>query len=137
VTRWRAAPLSVLVAAAAACESATDGGPAEFSFVGTWNYEATQTTPGAATLTGTLSITQQTGPGFDGTLDVVEMPGNQARNGPVSGVVLDSITVDFDAFLDVTARRHFGTVRGDSVQGNWVEGAGGPAGSFAGERVAP
>jgi len=138
VTRWRAATLGLLVAAAATCESATDGGPAEFSFVGTWNYEATQTTP-SASLAGTLSITQQAGRDFDGSLDVIETDGSgsRPRNGPVSGRVLDSITVDFDAFLDVTARRHFGTVRGDSVQGNWVEGAGGPAGSFAAERVAP
>lgn len=137
MTVRHAARLATLAAVLAACESPADEGEAPFSFLGTWDYEATQTAPGAATLTGTLVITQQSGPAFDGTLDVVETPGSRSLNGPVSGRVLDSSTVDFDAFLDVTARRHFGTVRGDSVQGNWVEGAGGPAGSFAAQRVAP
>jgi hypothetical protein len=138
VTAGGVACLATLVAVLAGCESPADEGEAPFSFVGTWNYEATQTAP-FATLAGALSITAQTGRDFSGSLDVIETDGSgsRPRNGPVSGRVLDSITVDFDAFLDVTARRHFGIVRGDSVQGNWVEGAGGPAGSFTGERVAP
>ncbi|MGH9260722.1 MAG: hypothetical protein ACRD08_12625, partial [Acidimicrobiales bacterium] len=101
----------------------------------------TQTSP-SATLTGTLGIARQTGCDFDGTLDVVETDGagSRPRSGPVSGRVLDSVTVDFDAFLEAVARRHVGMVRSDSVQGTWVRlDPGGPpaAGAFAGRRQAP
>jgi hypothetical protein len=109
--------------------------------MGTWDYTATQLSPDLR-LQGSLVVTRQTGSHFDGSADVVEESpsGGAPRRliGVVGGRTLDSVTVDFDMVVDEATRRHFGTVRGDSMVGSWVEGIGGGAsGSFRAKLVMP
>ena len=95
-----------------------------FPVVGTWSYVATQGSPSAAQLNGSLAFSGQTGAQVSGTLDVVEVGagGLQRRlSGPVSGRTVDSTTLDFDLLLGDVSRRHVGLVRGDSLSGTWVE----------------
>ena len=127
---------------AAGCKAPTASQPpSPVDVRGQWAYAATQTSPAQASLSGTLAITTQSGPSFGGTLDVVETDAQgQARHlsGIVSGRLLDSASVDFDAFLDVSGRRHLGAVLGDSLHGTWVEQDAGGAtnsGAFAGRRT--
>jgi hypothetical protein len=100
-------------------------GPAPDLF-GPWQYEGTQESPITATLSGTLTIDSQSGQTFGGTLDVTETGNGSAPrqlSGWVTGCALDA-SVDFDALFTVetAARRHLGTVSGDSItKGSWVE----------------
>jgi|GEM_PF-2352276 hypothetical protein len=108
--------------------------------VGSWTYQATQTSPTAASLSGVLQVTSQCGQTIGGTLDATEVDAQGASRrlvGAVSGAVADS-GVDFDAYLGATPRRHVGTVRGDSLRGTWVEpgDAATLSGSFAAARSA-
>jgi hypothetical protein len=98
---------------------------------GTWSYTAVQTAPSAATLTGDLTVSGQSGQSLSGSIDVIEDAGGQLRRltGPVSGRALDATTVDFDAFVDGADRRHVGTVRADTVVGEWADFSGGGAGA--------
>ena len=109
----------------AACVSTTDSsGQPPVALTGAWDYAAIQTTPAPATLSGTLTVSSQAGKTFQGSLDVTEVDsatGVYHFAGPVSGEALDSVTVDFDAFLTSTARRHVGAVAHDSITGSWVE----------------
>lgn len=126
-----------------ACESPTDVSGSPASVLGTWSYSATQASPTSATLNGTLVITTQTGPTFSGSFDVVETNAQGAvrrLSGLVSGRAVDSVSVDFDAFVDLVARRHLGTLAGDSIRGTWVEfepGGGASSGAFRGARSPP
>jgi hypothetical protein len=123
------------------CRSATDGGATPVNVVGTWTYSAIQTSPASAVLSGTLTISRQSGRDFNGTLQVTQTDGQggspQNLAGVVSGRALDSVTIDFDAFLSLTGRRHVGTLRGDSVFGDWIESPGlaQQQGTFAGRRA--
>ncbi len=94
---------------------------------GTWSYQAQQAAP-VAGLSGTMIVTGENGRTFNGQLQVVET--NQAGiqrelSGIVTGSVTNASTVDFDAFLEQTGRRHVGRLAGDSIAGSWVENAGG------------
>lgn len=111
--------------------------------VGNWNYVATQSSPLAAQLNGSLAFSGQTGAEISGTLDVIEVgTGGQQRRlaGPVSGRTVDSTTLDFDLILGDVTRRHVGQVRGDSLTGTWVEtpldgGAPSASGTFRASRA--
>lgn len=133
--------LLVGATAAGSCGSATACAPeAIVAIAGAWSYSAIQSSPSTATLAGTLDITSQCGRNFSGTLDVTEIDaqGRSRRlTGPVSGRALDTTSVDFDAFLDITARRHLGALRGDSIRGTWVEQleSGTSSGSFQSARL--
>ena len=125
---------------ASSCASPTDSaGHDGASLVGRWSFTAAQTTPESAELVGTLEITSSRGAGFDGRLDAVLVDGaGTARRvgGVVTGRRLDGVTVDFDAFLSGGARRHLGTLAGDSLRGQWVEPSesGIASGSFVARR---
>jgi hypothetical protein len=123
------------------CVGATADGTAGVPLMGTWEYTGTQQSPDLR-LQGSLVISRQSGSRFDGSADVVEQSptGGTTRRliGVVGGRTLDSVTVDFDMVVDDATRRHFGTVRGDSIIGSWVEGIGGGAsGSFRAKQVNP
>ena len=76
---------------------------------------------------------------LQGVIDVVEVLAtgeSQHLAGPVSGTVVDSTLVRFEATLGGGSREHFARLSGDSLSGTWIEtavGAGG-AGPFAGRR---
>ena len=142
---WARATLAWATAAAlAACVSTTDtSGQPPVALIGAWDYAAIQTVPTPATLSGTLTVASQAGKTFQGSLDVTEVDSTTGIHhfaGPVSGETLDSVTVDFDAFLSASARRHVASVVRDSMMGSWVEQGSGSvtkAGSFrAARRVA-
>ena len=111
--------------------------------VGSWRYSGRQTVPTDADLTGTLSVTGQTGAQISGALDFVETDtrGLQRRvAGLLLGRTIDSTTLDFDVSLTTVTRRHVARVAGDSIVGTWIEQpAGGSAptasGTFRGARV--
>jgi hypothetical protein len=133
--------VSIVVATllGSSCIAATDGGTAGVPLIGTWEYTGTQLSP-ELRLEGTLVVSRQSGSRFDGSADVVEQSvgGGMSRRliGVLGGRTLDSVTVDFDLAIDNATRRHFGTVRGDSIVGSWVEGIGeGASGSFRAKLV--
>ena len=69
-----------------------------------------------------------------------EGPGVRELSGVVSGQAPDSADVDFDAFFDVTGRRHLGALVHDTLQGTWAEQSSGGelrSGTFRAVRRAP
>lgn len=90
---------------------------------GTWSYVSSQTGTSGAT-TGTLTLAQDSTVRFSGTLDGSETDDRgQARRvlAVVSGRTLDATLVDFDLAVDASViRHHTGSVRGDTLTGNWV-----------------
>ena len=134
----RIAPVVWLLALAlGACQSPMGGGAAPVMVLGQWGYAATQTSPIAATITGTLTISQQNGRDFQGSLDATQTDGQGNLthvSAVVSGQVLDASALEFTAFIGLAGRQHLGTIAGDSVHGAWVEqtsGAVTSSGSFA------
>ncbi|MGH7701377.1 MAG: hypothetical protein ACREMJ_12770 [Gemmatimonadales bacterium] len=129
-----------VVALVAACDQPMSGsGAPPVVLGGAWEYDAVQTSPVAAVLTGTLDVTGQQGADFEGTLEATETEGQggvRQLAGPVSGRALDAATVDFDAYFGLSGRRHLGTVTADTIRGAWVEIAGAEAssGSFVAVR---
>ena len=124
-----------------ACAAATDAGKPGVPVVGTWSYAGQQVSPGSATLTGSLSFTQQSGAQVSGAVDFVETDsrGQQRRvAGPLAGRTVDSTTVDFELVLGAASRRHVGRVKGDSLTGTWIESTGDglptASGTFRGAR---
>jgi hypothetical protein len=117
---------AALVASALACATPTgaDRTLALVTVGGTWNYASSQSGRTGAT-TGTLSLSQDSTVRFNGTLDANETDDRgQVHHvvGIVSGRTLDATLVDFDLAVDATViRHHTGSVRGDSLTGNWVE----------------
>ncbi len=110
----------------AGCQSplGTDGTAPDLR--GSWAYQAAQNAPSLA-LSGTLIVSGQNGGNFNGQLQVVET--NQAGvqrqlSGIVTGTVPNAGTVDFDAFLEQSGRRHVGRVAGDSIAGSWLDDSG-------------
>ena len=136
------AALMVLVALVA-CQRIMEPDLPGVPVVGSWRYSGRQTVPADADLTGTLSVTGQTGAQISGALDFIETDtrGLQRRvAGLLLGRTIDSTTLDFDVSLTAVTRRHVGRVVGDSIVGTWIEQpAGGSAptasGTFRGARV--
>jgi hypothetical protein len=118
------APLAcLLVACSAACSSPLDDGVQGPDVLGTWSYSATQVAP-AAELEGTLTVIRQGGSAFDAILEVQERDalGNvRNRSATISGRTIAGDGIDFDAFMEGSARRHVGRVLGDSISGSWAE----------------
>lgn len=115
-----------LVLMLTACGSATDNDIAARSMLGNWSYDGVQTTPTALTVRGTLRIDQQSGNEFSGTATFSEtdVQGTRRdRTGQLSGRVLGSNAVDFDIFIEESARRHVGGISMDSMSGDWARTA--------------
>lgn len=106
---------------------------------GQWSYRATRESPVPGTITGTLVLQSMNCVDLQGVIDVVEVlttGETQHLAGPVSGTVVDSTLVRFEATLGGRSREHFARLSGDSLSGTWIEttvGTGG-AGPFAGSR---
>ena len=114
--------VGAILLGAAACGSPLDEGPSP-ELRGTWRYVATQASP-AAELTGTLTITRQRGVTFEAELEAQERDGQgslRTFSGIVAGRTLGADGIDFDAFLELTPRRHVGRLRGDTIAGTWAE----------------
>jgi hypothetical protein len=91
---------------------------------GTWNYTGVQTGPVQETLSGTLTISRESGSSFQGRLDLVGVnpQSGQSRvlGGLVSGSESVSNLVDFDADLESSPRRHVGQIVADTITGTWI-----------------
>jgi hypothetical protein len=115
-----------------ACRSPADCGAAPASLLGRWTYSASQMAPSTASLTGTLTL-QAGCPSFQGALDGTQQDGlgNVTHvDGLVTGQLLDTASVVFDAFFGANGRRHLGAIAHDSIRGTWVDQASGSNGSF-------
>jgi hypothetical protein len=107
---------------------------------GTWKYTGIQTVPVRETLTGTLTISRESGTSFQGRLDLVGVNSQTQQQRLLGGVVSGSESgtdvVDFDADLESTPRRHVGQIVADTITGTWVSSADGnmSSGTFRVER---
>lgn len=107
---------------------------------GSWNYTGIQTVPVRETLTGTLTISRESGTSFQGQL-VLQGTNSQTQQqriltGSVSGSESGTDVIDFDANLETTPRRHVGQIVADTITGTWVSSADGTmaSGTFRVER---
>jgi hypothetical protein len=121
-------PLTVLLAAssmlASACLRSTEPQPSLLGLNGSWNYTGVQTGPVRETLSGTLTISRESGTTFQGQLQLVgvneQTQQSRVLTGPVSGSESGLDVIDFDANLEVSPRRHVGSIAGDVITGLWV-----------------
>lgn len=125
-----------------ACLKSTEPQPSLLQLNGSWNYTGIQTVPVRETLTGTLTISRESGTSFQGTL-VLQGTNSQTQqqrtlSGSVSGSESGTDVIDFDANLaaETTARRHVGQIVADTITGTWVSSADGAmaSGTFRVER---
>jgi hypothetical protein len=131
-----------LLLLASACLSSTSPQPSDIQLNGTWKYTGLQTQPVRETLTGTLTISRESGSSFQGRLDMIELNEQTGEStvigGLVSGSQSGSNVIDFDADLE-SVRRHVGQIVADTITGSWIGAASGGAvssGTFRIERGA-
>jgi hypothetical protein len=93
------------------------------------------------TLSGTLTISRESGTSFQGRLDLVAVNSQTGESrvlgGLVSGSESASNVIDFDADLESSPRRHVGQMVADTISGTWVgssSGASMSSGTFRIER---
>jgi hypothetical protein len=131
-----------LVAAAlvaSACANPVESCEQLSAVAGRWSYRATRESPGQGTITGLLQIESPNCVDLNGSMDVVEVlaTGESRRiAGPISGTIIDSGHVRFEAQFGSGSREHFARIGGDSLSGAWLEIAGSNPGSgpFSGRR---
>ena len=123
------------------CLKSTEPQPSTLQLNGTWNYTGIQTAPVRETLSGTLTISRESGSSFQGRLDLVAVNSQTGESrvlgGLVSGSESASDVIDFDAEVESSPRRHVGQIVADTISGTWVgSGTGGtmPSGTFRVER---
>lgn len=106
------------------CLKSTEPQPSLLQLNGLWNYTGLQTSPTQETLTGTLTISRESGTSFQGRLDLVgtnpQTGQTRVLGGLVSGAESGSDVVDFDADLEAAPRRHVGEMVADTITGTWV-----------------
>ena len=112
----------VCVVATSACLKSTEPQPSMLQLNGTWNYTGVQTSPVRENLSGTLTISRESGTSFQGRLDVVATNTQTGQSTLLGGLVSgaeSSDVIDFDADLETT-RRHVGQIVADTISGTWV-----------------
>jgi hypothetical protein len=107
-----------------ACLKSTEPQPSLLQLNGSWNYTGVQTVPVAETLSGTLTISRESGTSFQGQLNLVGVNSQTQQqrllSGVVSGAESGTDVIDFDANLEATPRRHVGQIVADTITGTWV-----------------
>ena len=108
-----------------ACLQSTEPQNSLLQLNGTWSYTGVQTGPVRETLTGTLTISRESGTSFQGRLDLFGVNAQSGQSRVLGGLVSGSETVtdviDFDAdLLESNPRRHLGQLVGDTITGNWI-----------------
>jgi hypothetical protein len=109
-----------------ACLQSTAPQPSVLQLSGAWKYTGVQTVPVRAALTGTLTISRESGTSFQGRLDLTSA--NQQTGVPtllgglVSGSASGTDVIDFDADMDLV-RRHVGQIVADTITGTWIGSA--------------
>lgn len=116
--------LGVLAFVVTGCLKSTEPQPSLLQLAGTWTYSGVQTNPVPENLTGTLSITRESGTSFQGMFDAVaensQTGTNRVLHGPVSGSEGNGGVIDFDAEVEAVTRRHVGQIVADTITGTWV-----------------
>ena len=106
-----------------ACLQSTAPQPSVLQLSGGWKYSGVQTVPVRTTLTGTLTISRESGTSFQGRLDLISANQQTGQStvlgGLVSGSESGADVIDFDADMDVV-RRHVGQIVADTITGTWV-----------------
>jgi hypothetical protein len=131
----------VAAALVSGCLKSTEPQPSLLQLDGSWNYTGVQTGPVRETLSGTLTISRESGTSFQGRLDLVAVNSQTGESrvlgGLVSGSESASNVIDFDADLESSPRRHVGQMVADTISGTWVgssSGASMSSGTFRIER---
>ncbi len=129
------------VALVSGCLKSTEPQPSLLQLDGSWSYTGVQTGPVRETLSGTLTISRESGTSFQGRLDLVAVNSQTGESrvlgGLVSGSESASNVIDFDADLESSPRRHVGQMVADTISGTWVgssSGASMSSGTFRIER---
>ena len=111
---------------AAGCLRSTAPQPSVIQLNGSWKYTGVQTQPVRETLTGTLTVTRESGASFQGQLQLLTTNEQTQQTtvlaGPVSGSESNGNVIDFDADLE-TVRRHVGQIAADTITGTWIGSA--------------
>ena len=106
------------------CLRSTEPQPSLLQLNGSWNYTGIQTGPVRESLSGTLTISAESGTSFQGRLDLVGVNSQTGQSrvlgGLVSGSESSSSVVDFDANVESTPRRHVGQIVADTITGTWI-----------------
>jgi hypothetical protein len=114
----------VSAALVSACLKSTEPQPSLLQLNGSWNYTGIQTGPVRETLSGTLTISRESGTSFQGRLDLMAVNSQTGETrvlgGLVSGSESGTDVIDFDASLESVPRRHVGQIVADTVSGTWV-----------------
>lgn len=128
-SRTRAATSGLGLAAlllASACLQSTAPQPSVLQLSGAWKYTGVQTVPVRAALTGTLTISRESGTSFQGRLDLIAANQQTGQSSVLGGLVSGSASgtdvIDFDADMDVV-RRHVGQIVADTITGTWIGSA--------------
>lgn len=91
---------------------------------GSWNYNGVQSGPVQETLSGTLTISRESGASFQGRLDLVGVNAQSGQTRVLGGLVSGSESatdiIDFDADLESSPRRHVGQIVADTITGTWI-----------------
>lgn len=106
------------------CLRSTEPQPSLLQLNGTWSYTGVQTSPIRENLSGTLTISRESGTSFQGRLDLVATNTQTGQStvlgGLVSGAESGNDVIDFDADVETTPRRHVGQIVADTITGTWV-----------------
>src|SRR5437868_8626474 len=109
------------------CLKSTEPVPSSLQLDGTWAYAGVQTGPVRETLSGTLTISRESGTSFQGRVDLVAVNSQTGQSrllgGLVSGAESSGDVIDFDADVESNPRRHVGQLVGDTISGTWVGSA--------------
>ena len=122
------------------CLKSTEPQPSTLQLNGTWSYAGVQTSPTRENLSGTLTISRESGTSFQGRLDVVATNTQSGQNTVLGGLVSGAESgdvIDFDADVEATPRRHVGQIVADTISGTWVGSTSGgtmSSGTFRVER---
>ena len=109
--------------ATSACLKSTEPQPSMLQLNGTWSYTGVQTSPVRENLSGTLTISRESGTSFQGRLDVISTNTQTGQSTVLGGLVSgaeSSDVIDFDADLETAPRRHVGQIVADTITGTWV-----------------
>jgi len=125
-----------------ACLKSTEPQPSLLQLNGSWKYTGIQTVLVQEGLTGTLTISRESGTSFQGQLNLVGVNSQTQQqrilSGSLSGSESGTDVIDFDANLaqEATPRRHVGQIVADTITGTWVSSADGTmaSGTFRVER---
>jgi hypothetical protein len=123
----RAGVIALVITASglvSACLRSTEPQPSLLGLIGTWNYTGVQSGAASESLSGTLTVSRESGTSFQGRLDLVGVNNQTGETRVFGGLVSGSESgvgvIDFDADVEAAPRRHVGTMVADTISGTWI-----------------